>query len=529
MAPLRVSRVRRLAPAALVVVGAWLVAAPAPPASQTPGAGTYTLYSSEGRRPLTVRAVGSRDVLVFALNQLSGLFGLKFQEDISTGGLVIETKGSRIVSVPGQSFVQVSGKIISLDGPIDQDRGAWQVPLDFLPKVLGPAVGQAVVIRASSRIILVGDVRVPQVSGRVEKTATGGRVVIDVQPPAPRRVVREGNRVFVRFDAVALDATPIQGSVPNFISGVRLEGTAVVIGLGTSAFIIRNDDERDLTKVTIELLPAPPPPPVPPLAPMPALGGLPGRGVDPGAAQVPARPPAPAMDLTPGAIRTIVIDPGHGGADAGATGASGAKEKDIALDVAKRLKMAIESRLGIKVFLTREGDEDVAIDQRITLANHNKADLFVSLHANASVRASMRGAQVISLNLDDYPDVPAELKKLVSPLIGGGTRAIAAIPWDLAQVPFATRSAAFASVLAGRLNERTVPLHPKATDLAPMRVLASVNMPAVLIELGFLTNAEDETALASGTLGSSVIEAILLSIADVKRGIPDPDVERGGR
>ena len=482
------------------------------PASQAQGAGTYTLYSTEGRRNLTVRASGPRDQLVFSLNQLVGFFGLKLAEDRGSGGLVIETRDQRIIAVPGQSFANVAGKVISLDAPIERDGSNWIVSFDFLPKVVGPALGQSVVLRRASRLILVGDVRVPQITGRVERLTAGGRVTLDVDPPAPRRVTREGNRLVIRFDAVALDAAPIQGSVPDFVVGVRIEGTAVVIGVGPGVAVVNTEDDPNLTRVTVELLP---PQPVKPPTPPPPGDKPAARGAEP--AQETQKPDVPELDLTPGAVRTIVIDAGHGGSDNGTKGASGALEKDITLDVARRLKGAIESRLGLRVLLTRDGDRDVPIDDRSALANNNKADLFVSLHANASVRPGLRGLQVLSLDAQDYPGLAGDLKKFAVPVIGGGTRTVAAVPWTLAQVPFAARSAAFGVLLAGHLHERSVPLHPKATDLAPMRVLASANMPAVLIELGFLTNAEDEGALASGTLGAAVIEAILASISEIKR------------
>ncbi len=530
MTCLRLSRDRRAA-AAVLALGTLLVgAAAAQPAPQAPsGAGTYTIYYHEGRRSLAVRASGPRDLLVFTLNQVSGLFNFKLVEDVVSGGLIIDTRGQRIIAVPGQSFVQVAGKVISLDGPVERERDAWIVPFDFLPKVVGPAIGQPIVVRRSSRLILVGDVRVPQITGRVERTASGGRVTIDVQPPAPRRVTRDGNRLVIRFDAVALDATPIPGSVANFITGVRIDGTSITIGLGTSAAIVRNEDEKDLAHIAIELLPPPPPPPPPPVVLPPVSERLPGRGVDPSGITPPARPEPPTADLTPGAIRTVVIDPGHGGTDAGAKGPSGAFEKDLVLDVAKRLKTAIEGRLGLRVLLTRDTDRDMPIDERSTLANTNKADLFVSLHANASVRAGLRGVQVLSLDAGDYAPLPTDSSKLTVPVIGGGSRAVAAVPWSLAQVPFAGRSAAFGVIVAGHLHERAVPLHPKATDLGPVRALASVNMPAVLIELGFLSNAEDEAGLANGTLGAAVIEAIIASIGDARRGVPGLDPARSER
>jgi N-acetylmuramoyl-L-alanine amidase len=527
MACLRAFRDRPSAAAAAVIAALWMLAGPARPFSQSQGAGTYTIYSSEGRRPLTVRTSGPNDVLVFSLSQITGLFGLKFTEDVVAGGLMIETRGQRIVAVPGQSFVQVAGRVVSLDGPLERDQKTWLVPLDFLPKALGPAVGQPVVIRRPSRLILLGDVRVPQITGRVERTATGGRVTIEAQPPAPYKISREGNRLVVRFDAVALDASAIAGAVPDFITGVRIDGTTIVIGLGTSAAQIRQDD-ADPTRLSIEMLPPPPPPPPPSLALPGATPDRPlGRGVDPGTITPPDKATAPLLDISTGQIRTIVIDPGHGGTDTGSTSSSGAMEKDLALDVAKRLKTAIEGRLGLRVLLTRDTDRDVTMDERSSIANNNKADLFVSVHLNASVRPALRGVQVLSLSADEYPELQVDPRKLSAPVIGGGTRTIVAVPWGLAQVPVAARSAQFGVSLAGHLNEKGVPLHPKATDLGPMRILAGVNMPAVLIEMGFLSNSQDEASLANGTLGAAVIEAIVASIADVRR-TPDP-VPEGSR
>ena len=117
------------------------------------------------------------------------------------------------------------------------------------------------------------------------------------------------------------------------------------------------------------------------------------------AASPPAPPPSPPADL-PGAgrdtasIRTIVIDPGHGGKDAGVKGAEGALEKELTLVIARRAKAAIESRLGIRVLLTREDDRSVPLEERTAVANNNKADLFLSLHVNGSLRTSTRGASI---------------------------------------------------------------------------------------------------------------------------------------
>ena len=145
----------------------------------------YTLYYPDGRRTITVRSSGSPRRV--ALDQLAPVFGLTFTEDRVAGGLVIGTRGQRIIAVPGQSFIQVGGKVVGLDGQIQRERNTWTAPIDFLSKALGPAIGEPVVLRKASRLILVGNVRVPQVGGKVEKTASGARIVLTVQPMAPHK------------------------------------------------------------------------------------------------------------------------------------------------------------------------------------------------------------------------------------------------------------------------------------------------------------------------------------------------------
>jgi N-acetylmuramoyl-L-alanine amidase len=230
------------------------------------------------------------------------------------------------------------------------------------------------------------------------------------------------------------------------------------------------------------------------------------------------------MEMSAPGIRTIVIDPGHGGDDAGVKGPGGTEEKAYVLAFARRLKATIESRIGLRVLLTRERDEDMPIDRRAALANNNKADLFISLHANASARPAVRGAQVLSLRLDDYssrapdtggPDIPVAV-------LGGGTREVSVLPWDMAQIGFTAESRVVADTLRRHLTAAGVPLlNMPATELA-LRPLVGVNMPAVLVELGMLSNADDERALNGGDLPVKLIDSILNTIAEIRQGIRTP-------
>lgn len=241
------------------------------------------------------------------------------------------------------------------------------------------------------------------------------------------------------------------------------------------------------------------------------------QGGRPRPASTPAPPPSARLDLTPAGLRTVVVDAGHGGDDEGASSAAGTKEKDLTLIMARRLKSAIESRLGLRVLMTRDADDTVPFDRRTDLANHNRADAFVSLHVNWSIRTGARGVQVYTPAA--APDAAPARRALV-PIVGGGLRSIDAVPWERAQRPFLEASAAFGDALARQFADRGVPLFGQPPTPAPMRILMAVHMPAILVELGFLSNADDEQALASTEWQASVIEALTLALAELRQALP---------
>jgi N-acetylmuramoyl-L-alanine amidase len=495
---------------ACALLGAWVFTAGL--GSQTQ-ANTYTIYTREGRRALPFRTAGGVDLV--PLETLTSVFKITMAEDSLVGGLTLRGPGQTILLIPGQSFASIGpGRIVSLPAPIQRDRGGWEVPLDFIRQALGPALGLPVEVRRERRVILVGDVRLPRITARIETAGSNRRVLLDVQPPAPHTVTRAGNRLIVRFDAVALDFTPATGLPQDFVSAIRPEGTSIVLTLGPSATSFRVDGSTP-SRVAIELV-APPPPPPPPPPPDAARPGGPGG---PG----PIPPPPPVIDVTPpGSLRSVVIDPGHGGEDVGARGPGDLVEKEFVLRLARRLKGAIESRIGLRVILTRDGDEDVPLDRRASIANNNKADLFISLHANAAVRPGVSGAQVLSVRAQDYQEQTASLENapLPVPIVGGGTRTIDVVPWDVAQLPFVNRSASVAAILERHLAAQGVPLFDGPSAPMPVRPLVGANMPAVMIEAGFLTNPQDAQALGQAERAQKIVDAVLLMLNDIRRGIP---------
>jgi N-acetylmuramoyl-L-alanine amidase len=223
----------------------------------------------------------------------------------------------------------------------------------------------------------------------------------------------------------------------------------------------------------------------------------------------------PLIDLAPsGTVHAIVVDAGHGGSEQGARGRGGALEKDVTLAVARRLKAALEGRLGVRVILTRDGDATMGLDERAAVANNNKADLFVSLHANASVRPGASGAEVFYLSLDEYGDAAQRVARGDSeslPVFSGGTRDIELTLWEMAQARYIGDSAALAQDVESSLRQH-VPMSARALQQAPLRVLVGANMPAVLVEMGFVTNAAQEKQLTSDDFQNQIVQALVAGI-----------------
>jgi len=229
----------------------------------------------------------------------------------------------------------------------------------------------------------------------------------------------------------------------------------------------------------------------------------------------PTPSPAPVVVRRP-SVSPIVIDPGHGGDDTGAVSESGLMEKDLVLDIAARLAGLLESR-GHAVRLTRARDENRALSDRTALANRLEAKLFVSLHANSSTVAAVRGAETYYMSLDQTAtDEAAAATAQLENLAGeqnGSRSAIDMILWDLAQAEALNESAELALAMQRRLNER-LGLRDRGVKQAPFVVLTGATMPAVLIEVGFVSNPDEEQTLRDPAHRLRVAEAIAAGVED---------------
>lgn len=221
-------------------------------------------------------------------------------------------------------------------------------------------------------------------------------------------------------------------------------------------------------------------------------------------------------------VNTIAIDAGHGGHDPGAIGKNGLKEKAITLDIAKRLAALVKERLGCKVIMTRDRDVYVGLEDRPAIAKTRGADLFVSIHVNASRKRNTRGIEtyIQSLTASDRDAMATAARenamstKKLSQLKSELDRIFAALDRDNKL----EESQKLANVVQGSLVDNLKQVNRHAADLkakvkqAFFYVLINTEMPSILAEVGFISNPDEETLLRRDSYRQSIAEALFQGI-----------------
>jgi N-acetylmuramoyl-L-alanine amidase len=212
--------------------------------------------------------------------------------------------------------------------------------------------------------------------------------------------------------------------------------------------------------------------------------------------------------------RRIVIDAGHGGHDPGTIGAGGLQEKDLVLDVSLRLEKLVRTELGAEVLMTRSSDAYVPLEERTAIANSRAADLFLSVHANASRDRRARGIETYFLNFaqDPHAEAVAARENAIS----------AATLKDLQQLVKAItlnskidESRDFAASVQEAMVQNIREQHPvedRGVHTAPFYVLIGANMPSVLAEIAFVSNPEDEKRLKTPEYRDVIARALFRGV-----------------
>ena len=221
-------------------------------------------------------------------------------------------------------------------------------------------------------------------------------------------------------------------------------------------------------------------------------------------------------------IGRIVIDPGHGGHDTGTIGPNGFTEKDLVLDVSQRLGKLLESKMGAEVVYTRQDDTFIPLESRTAVANQNQADLFLSIHANSSRDSGARGIETYYLNFTSSEDA-LEVAARENAVSEKSIHELQDLVKQIALKDKIEESREFASevqsALHTGLSKKNKGLRNRGVKKAPFVVLIGANMPSILAEISFLSNATDARQMKTPQYRQRIAEALYKGVAKYVDGL----------
>ena len=181
--------------------------------------GPITVLSREGRR--TLPAVDVQGHQMVGLDDLASLFQLQVREDAAARAVTATYKNQTIVLTPDQSLVSSSGRLVSLPAPLMRRNNRWLVPVEFISRALAPIYDTRLDFRPASRLLVVGDLRVPRVTAQYDDGPASLRVTLEITPRATAAVTQDQGRLLVRIDADALDASLPPPPQQQLLTGIR--------------------------------------------------------------------------------------------------------------------------------------------------------------------------------------------------------------------------------------------------------------------------------------------------------------------
>ncbi len=410
--------------------------------------------------------------------------------------LVVELSGHRIVAADGVATVAFDDRVVMLAHPTRAFSGILYAPWEFFEKTIFPAAGLTGEYDRSGRAIRTrsGGAAAASVDAGIVHLNRMSQVILQESAAVPFEAFPSKDGYTISFKSPIAPVFSERTFDDPFVSKVRFsQNTATLTlresGLAFSPYTLKNPD-RLVVEVTK---------PEAPTAARPAT-----------VAEPSVTPPT----------RTVVIDAGHGGEETGAIGPGDVLEKEITLDTASRLAALLGREPGVRAVLTRTSDTLVALDERAAIANHEKAAVFLSIHANSSRATGAHGSETYYLSLaasDKLADAVAKQEnapdgKAAVPPPNEAPPELDFILWDMAQSAHLRESATLAESIQNELNAL---LHTENRGIkqAPFRVLVGATMPAVLVEAGFLSNPEEAKKLATPEFRQSVAEAIARAVS----------------
>ncbi len=456
--------------------------------AQVSGQGTLRLPT--GDHPFTYVEQGGHTYV--SAEQVTAALGGQLTPDAN--GFKVTIGGHVAAFGPDSRYGVIRDDLIEMPVPPISIEASPYVPWQFYQGLLSKTSSLDITWDPSSRVLAARPQAKDAVGVQVSVANVEGisKIVLTLSGPAEYGIVREPNAYVVRFRVPVRAPFPEQTYEDPHIAKVTFAGSDLRIQLTAPDVVGDAYQLENPPRIVLDL--------------RKAAAAVPGTPLLPG-----LKPPA---DL-PG-IRTIVIDPGHGGKEVGAVGPGGLLEKDVTLAVARKLASSLAKATGARIVMTREDDSLVSLDQRTAIANQYRADLFLSVHMNAAVVKDAKGSETYYLSLEASDELARKAAETENASAANDPSSdLKLILWDLAQQAYIEESSRFASAIQEEMNAATSVAN-RGVKQAPFKVLIGATMPAALVEVGFISNAEEEAKLQSEEFQNLMVEALTRAVQRYK-------------
>jgi N-acetylmuramoyl-L-alanine amidase len=442
-----------------------------------------TIYFENSTLPLKSQSLNR--IIYLPLAEIVTHLGLPYTDATVLGTFTLRnSSNAELLLIPNSAVISINNQPVFLQNPIRRDGGKWWVPLDFLSQGLSRLTGIEFRYKPGTSRVFAGNVTPTQLVMNAQALGPVTRLTLRTAAPVELDLQREGERRSVlvlkgkRIDPLS-EKLDYKDRLIQTVAFDDSDGVAkILIGMTDDVRDVRVTSSPDNLVYFVDFIreaagneAAPPPPPPTSSSPnksdiLSALGGT----------------------------RVIVIDPGHGGIETG-TAAGIVLEKDLTLTIARRLRTALQSRLGAMVLLTRDSDVSITNEARTAIANSNQASLLISLHIGYSPDKADASSSIYVMN-DKFGD------NLATP----GTTDRLFLPWYLAY-----RSNKPASDQAAKIFQEDLTQAFNGWNFAirtgPLAILASAAMPAIAVEVGNINNPVMTDATFQGKLAATIAAA----------------------
>jgi N-acetylmuramoyl-L-alanine amidase len=458
--------------------------------SGTQSSGQGTLRLTTGDRPFTY-VLQSGQAYVSAAEVTQGLGGTLEADSngfkVSIGGVVAAFGPDSRYGVIRDDLIEMPVPPITIEG---NAFGPWQ----FFQGVLAKS-SQSVIWDAATRSLTVRPQQRDTVGVQVSLANVQGisKIVLTLSASAEYGVLKEPGAFVVRFRTPVRAPFGEQAYEDPYVAKLTFAGSDLRIHLTNPDVVGDAYQLENPPRIVLDL-----------------------RQGTAASATAPVVTPTPSRPRDTPGIHTIVIDPGHGGKEVGAVGPGGVFEKDLTLQLCQKLASALSNKTGARVVLTREDDSIVSLDQRTAIANQYNADLFLSVHLNAAVVPNAKGSETYYLSLEASDELARKAAETEN-AAGAADPAsdLKLILWDLAQQTYIGESSRFAQAIQEEMSSATGAAS-RGVKQAPFKVLVGATMPAALVEVGFISNPEEEARLQTGEFQAQIVEAIANAVARYK-------------